>query len=200
VHHSIRGKSFITSLLQLYSSHPIRLRTHLRLAFSFIISRLRVLAWHISGSGGQWLGGRNRSGVFCGLGFFTLYDGMAYHYRPLSPRFLLRSYPRCNRLRHVHAKHSGNFDSSYTSIGNFGPSTASAKHFLALSVVECWHIEPYQKHYTLTFSPMHCVIAFLTLLSLSWSLLFPMGGASTRWTRPWRSMNFLCRLRKSRRP
>lgn len=51
------------------------------------------------------VGGRYRSGVYLRACFLTHpYDGMAHTYRPLSPRFLLSSYSRCNRLRSTHCQ------------------------------------------------------------------------------------------------
>ena len=58
---------------------------HSRLAFSLTYPGCAFLHWHITGSSGTMVGGRIRSGVICGFGF---YDGMAHTYRPLSPRLL----------------------------------------------------------------------------------------------------------------
>lgn len=117
MHHSGRGKSCFTSLLQLYSSHPIRLRTIQDWLFLLSYPGCAFLDG-TSQAQGHWLGDGLDLVFICGFGFFNLYDGMAPYYRPiiaafpLHPHFDLRSYSRCNRLRSAHAKHSGNFDSS----------------------------------------------------------------------------------------
>jgi hypothetical protein len=83
VHHSA-----VAAKVAYFSSSPVFFTTnsaahHTRLAFSFIISRLRVFALHNTGLGDTTVGVRYRSGVLL-AGLFSQhpYDGMAHLYRP----------------------------------------------------------------------------------------------------------------------
>jgi hypothetical protein len=88
--------------------------------------RLHVFAWYITGSSEVTGRGRIRIGVYLRAWIFLthLYDGMAYIYRPLSPRY--PPYTHCISLcvstfvviglRSALAQHSGNFASTFLSL------------------------------------------------------------------------------------